>query len=97
MTQKFTQIIHLSQITFFNTIFFNNKHIFYRNMKLLHRVGLAPCLYAVFDNGLAYKYVSGVTLTVHSVIQPKVWKLVARQMAKMHQVQQDPEVSPRLQ
>lgn len=66
-------------------------------MKLLHRVGLAPCLYAVFDNGLAYKYVFGVTLTVHSVTQPKVWKLIARQMAKMHQVQQDPEVITQIQ
>lgn len=57
-----------------------------RNIKLLHRYGFAPRLYACFDNGLAYEYVPGVTLTPDTVRNPKVWQLVARQMARMHKI-----------
>uniref|UniRef100_A0A336MXR1 ethanolamine kinase n=1 Tax=Culicoides sonorensis TaxID=179676 RepID=A0A336MXR1_CULSO len=57
-----------------------------RNIKLLHRYGYAPKLYATFCNGLAYEYVPGNTLNVETVKDPKVWPLVARQMAKMHKI-----------
>lgn len=57
-----------------------------RNIKLLHRYGFAPRLYATFCNGLAYEYVPGRTLNVDTVKDPNVWPLVARQMAKMHKI-----------
>lgn len=57
-----------------------------RNIKLLHRYGFAPRLYACFDNGLAYEYVPGKTLTVDSVRDSRVWQLVASQMARMHKI-----------
>ncbi|XP_059615570.1 ethanolamine kinase [Phlebotomus argentipes] len=57
-----------------------------RNIKLLFSYGFAPCLYATFDNGLAYEYVAGVTLTPESVVNAAVWPLVARKMAQMHKV-----------
>lgn len=57
-----------------------------RNIKLLHSINLAPRLYAVFKNGLAYEYVPGVTLTPDSVKEDKVWRLVAKRMAAMHKV-----------
>uniref|UniRef100_T1GU53 ethanolamine kinase n=1 Tax=Megaselia scalaris TaxID=36166 RepID=T1GU53_MEGSC len=57
-----------------------------RNIKLLHTYGFAPSLFATFKNGLAYEYVPGVTLTPQSVIQPDIWKMIARRMAEMHKV-----------
>lgn len=60
-----------------------------RNIRLLHTYGFAPSLYATFQNGLAYEYVAGVTLNPKSVIDPRVWKLVARRMAEMHRVECD--------
>ncbi|XP_063706874.1 ethanolamine kinase [Culicoides brevitarsis] len=57
-----------------------------RNIKLLHRYGFAPRLYATFCNGLAYEYVPGRTLNVDTVTNPEIWPLVARQMARMHKI-----------
>lgn len=60
-----------------------------RNFKLLNSFGYAPKLYATFDNGLVYEYVPGNTLTTASVIDPQIWPLVARQMARMHRINLD--------
>lgn len=57
-----------------------------RNIKMLQRHGFAPSLYAVFQNGLAYEFVPGCTLTPQSVCDARVWPLVARHMAKMHRL-----------
>ncbi|XP_053678118.1 ethanolamine kinase [Anopheles nili] len=56
------------------------------NIQLLHRHGYAPALYATFNNGLAYEYVPGVTLTPTTVKCDRVWPLIARRMAQMHKV-----------
>ncbi|KAG6439749.1 hypothetical protein O3G_MSEX001045, partial [Manduca sexta] len=55
-----------------------------RNIKTLNVLGLAPKVYGVFENGLAYQYYPGVTLKPDSVIEHKIWPLVAKQMGKMH-------------
>lgn len=52
----------------------------------MHRYGLAPELYASFTNGLVYEFVPGVTLNPVSVYEPKIWRLVAEHMAKMHKM-----------
>ncbi|XP_055389828.1 ethanolamine kinase [Condylostylus longicornis] len=57
-----------------------------RNIRLLHSYGFAPQLFATFKNGLAYEYVPGCTLTPLTVIQPKIWTLIAQRMADMHKV-----------
>lgn len=57
-----------------------------RNIILLHNENLAPRLYATFKNGLAYEYVPGVTLTTETVIDPKIYALVAAKMAQLHLV-----------
>lgn len=57
-----------------------------RFIKLLHHHKLASNLYATFDNGLVYEYIPGVTLTADTVGLPKVYKLIAKQMAKLHKV-----------
>lgn len=71
----------------FYNIFLNTNNVFIpRNILLLNKVGLAPQLYATFQNGLAYEYVPGCTLNDETVIHPEIYKLVARRMAKMHRV-----------
>lgn len=59
------------------------------NIRLLHRYGYAPTLYATFRNGLAYEFVPGVTLTPESCREECVWRLVAKRMAQMHKVCDD--------
>lgn len=56
------------------------------NIRLLHRYGYAPALYATFRNGLAYEFVPGVTLTPDTVRDDRTWPLVAKRMAQMHKV-----------
>ncbi|KRT82156.1 phosphotransferase [Oryctes borbonicus] len=57
-----------------------------RNILLLNKLGLAPRLYAAFNNGLSYEFVPGDTLTVKTVRNPKIYRLVANHMAKLHKV-----------
>lgn len=64
-----------------------------RNITRLHSLKLAPEIYCVFQNGLAYEYYPGVTLTVKSVTDIKIAALVAEQMAKMHKVELSTDVS----
>lgn len=61
-----------------------------RNMAMLFKAGLAPELYATFNNGLVYEYVPGVTLNSTTVHDPKIWPLVAKNMAKMHKLPLSP-------
>ncbi|XP_013185648.1 ethanolamine kinase [Amyelois transitella] len=63
-----------------------------RNIKTLHALGLAPEIYCIFENGLAYQYYPGVCLNTETVYDEKIWPLVARQMAKMHKVKLGPEI-----
>lgn len=60
-----------------------------RNIRMLHRFGFAPSLFATFQNGLAYEYVPGVTLKPETVVLTNIYTLVARQMAEMHKVRHD--------
>lgn len=64
----------------------------YRNIKTLNALGLAPKVYGKFINGLAYQFYPGVTLNMDTVIDDKIWPLVAQQMAKMHKVELGKEV-----
>lgn len=52
----------------------------------MHHVGLGPDVYATFENGMAYKYIPGETLTTTTVRDPSVYKLVAKTMARFHQL-----------
>ena len=56
------------------------------NIGFLHQHGLAPELYATFKNGLVYEFVPGVTLNTTTVYEPKIWRLVATNMARMHKL-----------
>lgn len=77
-----------------NQLFFNKNmniscffFLCFRNIKTLNVLGLAPKIYAIFENGLAYQYYPGQTLDVETVTNDNIWPLVATQMAKMHKVQ----------
>ncbi|KAF9411799.1 hypothetical protein HW555_009496 [Spodoptera exigua] len=63
-----------------------------RNIKTLNVLGLAPQIYGIFENGLAYQYYPGITLDTESVTNDNIWPLVATQMAKMHKVQLGKEI-----
>lgn len=45
---------------------------------------MAPCLFATFNNGLVYDFIPGRTLTNEDVNNPKIYRLVAKEMARMH-------------
>lgn len=56
------------------------------NIAFLHQHGLAPELYATFKNGLVYEFVPGETINTKTVCDPKIWRLVAINMARMHKL-----------
>nr|XP_002130004.1 ethanolamine kinase 1 isoform X1 [Ciona intestinalis] len=56
------------------------------NFEILHEHNCAPILYCIFNNGLAYQFIKGVTLTTESVRQETVFRLVGKEMAKMHKI-----------
>ena len=57
-----------------------------RNILTLNKAGLPPRLYASFDNGLAYEYIPGKTLTTKLIKQPEIYVLIAAHLAHMHQI-----------
>lgn len=58
----------------------------FENFKFLYRAGIAPDLYATFDNGMVYKYIKGETLTTTSVRDPSIYRIVAKTMARFHRL-----------
>lgn len=75
-------------------IILHNCFVFFRNIILLNKANLAPRLYATFENGLAYEFVPGNTLTEETVINPKIYKLVAARMALLHNVKVVSDAKP---
>ncbi|CAH0388585.1 unnamed protein product [Bemisia tabaci] len=66
-----------------------------KNFKFLQKAGFAPKLYATFNNGIAYEFVSGETLSQDSCKHPSVYPLVARTMAQFHKLSSDAD-SPKV-
>lgn len=66
-----------------------------RNILLLNRKGLAPNLYATFENGLAYRYQPGCTLTTDSVRNPEIYTLVAKRLARLHKIKIEGQDHPK--
>jgi ethanolamine kinase len=58
----------------------------FENFKFLYSAGVAPALYATFDNGMVYKYIRGKTLTTTTVRDPRIYRLVAKTMARFHRL-----------
>ncbi|XP_004862227.1 ethanolamine kinase 2 isoform X2 [Heterocephalus glaber] len=57
-----------------------------RNFQLLRAHGCAPKLYCTFQNGLCYEYVQGVALEPEHIREPRLYRLIALEMAKIHTI-----------
>uniref|UniRef100_A0A0P4WDP0 ethanolamine kinase n=1 Tax=Scylla olivacea TaxID=85551 RepID=A0A0P4WDP0_SCYOL len=58
-----------------------------KNIEVLHKVGCAPELLAVFKNGICYAFTIGIPTTTTSIVQEPVWKGVTQEMAKFHKTE----------
>ena len=56
------------------------------NMKLLSEHGLGAIVVAEFGNGLAYHYINGRSINNTDVISEHIYQLIARKLAKIHQI-----------
>ncbi|XP_076618895.1 ethanolamine kinase 1 isoform X2 [Colletes latitarsis] len=57
-----------------------------RNIRILNKAGFTHSIYATFNNGLAYQFIEGTTLTTEMVRNPDVYTLIAKKMAQMHKL-----------
>ncbi|XP_045697516.1 ethanolamine kinase 2 isoform X2 [Phyllostomus hastatus] len=57
-----------------------------RNFQLLRAHGCAPKLYCTFQNGLCYEYMPGVALGPEHIREPRLFRLIALEMAKIHTI-----------
>ncbi|EGI58768.1 Ethanolamine kinase 1 [Acromyrmex echinatior] len=55
-----------------------------KNIRILNKAGYTHCIYATFNNGFAYEFLEGETLTIEIIKNPKVYPLIAKRMAEMH-------------
>ncbi|XP_076748938.1 ethanolamine kinase 1 isoform X2 [Xylocopa sonorina] len=60
-----------------------------RNIRILNKAGFTHSIYATFNNGLAYQFIEGNTLTIETVRDPYVYTLIAKRMAEMHKLKPD--------
>uniref|UniRef100_A0A8D1RMM6 ethanolamine kinase n=1 Tax=Sus scrofa TaxID=9823 RepID=A0A8D1RMM6_PIG len=57
-----------------------------RNFQLLRAHGCAPKLYCTFQNGLCYEYMQGMALGPEHIREPRLFRLIALEMAKIHTI-----------
>merc|ERR1711892_1213 len=59
------------------------------NMKMMEQGGCGGKLYAAFQNGLSYEFVAGQVLEPSLLFDPKIYREVAKCLARMHKVKID--------
>nr|XP_005991748.1 PREDICTED: ethanolamine kinase 2 [Latimeria chalumnae] len=57
-----------------------------RSFQVLHANGCAPNLYCTFQNGLCYEFMKGTALGPEHVRDPTLFRLIARELAKIHAI-----------
>lgn len=57
----------------------------------MNKAGYTHCIYATFNNGFAYEFLEGETLTVETVRSLKIYPLIAKRMAEMHNLESENE------
>uniref|UniRef100_A0A8C5MZI9 ethanolamine kinase n=1 Tax=Leptobrachium leishanense TaxID=445787 RepID=A0A8C5MZI9_9ANUR len=57
-----------------------------KSFRVLQAHGCAPQLYCTFNNGLCYEFMQGEALDPQHVCTPKIYRLIARQLAKIHAI-----------
>uniref|UniRef100_A0A8C6YYS8 ethanolamine kinase n=1 Tax=Nothoprocta perdicaria TaxID=30464 RepID=A0A8C6YYS8_NOTPE len=57
-----------------------------KNFQVLQAHGCAPDLYCAFQNGLCYEFLPGIALGPDHVRDPRIFRLVAQEMARLHAI-----------
>nr|XP_012788833.1 unnamed protein product [Sorex araneus] len=57
-----------------------------KSFRVLQAHGCAPQLYCTFNNGLCYEFIQGEALDPRHVCNPDIFRLIARQLAKIHAI-----------
>uniref|UniRef100_A0A6I8NH91 ethanolamine kinase n=1 Tax=Ornithorhynchus anatinus TaxID=9258 RepID=A0A6I8NH91_ORNAN len=57
-----------------------------KSFRVLQAHGCAPQLYCTFNNGLCYQFIQGRALDPEHVCSPHIFRLIARQLAKIHAI-----------
>uniref|UniRef100_G1PB54 ethanolamine kinase n=1 Tax=Myotis lucifugus TaxID=59463 RepID=G1PB54_MYOLU len=57
-----------------------------KSFRVLQAHGCAPQLYCTFNNGLCYEFIQGEALDPKHVCNPAIFRLIARQLAKIHAI-----------
>ncbi|XP_044137237.1 ethanolamine kinase 1 [Bufo gargarizans] len=57
-----------------------------KSFRVLQSHGCAPKLYCTFNNGLCYQFMQGAALDPEHVCNPKIYRLIAQQLAKVHAI-----------
>ncbi|XP_028652995.1 ethanolamine kinase 2 [Erpetoichthys calabaricus] len=57
-----------------------------KSFQVLHANGCAPHLYCTFQNGLCYEFMEGEALGPQLVRDPVLFRLIAREMARIHAI-----------
>ncbi|XP_063785450.1 ethanolamine kinase 1 [Pseudophryne corroboree] len=57
-----------------------------KSFRVLQAHGCAPKLYCTFNNGLCYEFMQGAALDPEHVCNPTIYRLIARQLAKIHAI-----------
>ncbi|XP_024059011.2 ethanolamine kinase 1 [Terrapene carolina triunguis] len=57
-----------------------------KSFRVLQAHGCAPQLYCTFSNGLCYEFMQGEALDPEHVCNPDIFRLIARQLAKIHAI-----------
>ncbi|XP_072418387.1 ethanolamine kinase 1 isoform X1 [Chiloscyllium punctatum] len=57
-----------------------------KSFQVLHAHGCAPQLYCTFQNGLCYTFIEGNALDPEHVRNPFIFRLITRQLAKIHSI-----------
>ncbi|XP_071988689.1 ethanolamine kinase 1, partial [Engystomops pustulosus] len=57
-----------------------------KSFRVLQSHGCAPKLHCTFNNGLCYEFMQGAALDPEHVCNPKIYRLIARQLARIHAI-----------
>lgn len=64
-------------------------------IQILNKAGYTHCIYATFNNGFAYQFLEGDTLTVKTIRNPEIYPLIAKRLAEMHSLKIEIETMSR--
>lgn len=78
--------LHLFRLYGNKTELFIDRQMELETFKLLYSKGYGPPVYATFDNGIAYGFVTGDVLDTETICDDHISKLIAEHMAELHAI-----------